>query len=211
MALAKMTWDELNQLVGYNISEPYDEYYAPMQISQNQKRKRIELAKRLDDVFIALLAEFFYADQIGVIVSSDIYERTKESYLEAVSKSVKPDDYIVNHGIELIATTIAVLLRHTDEPYYYSLDRARAISEGESNSVFNYTEYETAAKNKSWKTWHTIMDGRERDSHAEVNGLRIPIEEPFELAGGYVQYPRDDSMGASDSELCQCRCSLSFS
>lgn len=211
MALAKMTWDELNQLVGYNISEPFDEYYAPMQISAKQKRQRIALAKRLDDVFMVLLAEYFYAEQIGAIVSSDIYERTRQAYIEAVNKFVKPDKYIINHGVELISTTIAVLLRHRDDPYYFSEDRARAIAEGESNSIWNYTEYEDAVKNKSWKTWHTIIDGRERDSHAEVNGMTIPINEPFELAGGYLQYPRDDSLGASETEIISCRCSLTFS
>lgn len=211
MALAKMTWDELNQLVGYNISEPFDEYYAPMQISAKQKRQRIALAKRLDDVFMVLLAEYFYAEQIGAIVSSDIYERTRQAYIEAVNKSVEPDEYIINHGVELISTTIAVLLRHRDDPYYFSEDRARAIAEGESNSIWNYTEYEDAVKNKSWKTWHTIMDGRERDSHAEVNGMTIGIEEVFHLQGGDCYFCRDDSLGMSDEEIAGCRCSLSFS
>lgn len=211
MALAKMTWDELNQLVGYNISEPFDEYYAPMQISAKQKRQRIALAKRLDDVFMVLLAEYFYAEQIGAIVSSDIYERTRQAYIEAVNKSVEPDEYIINHGVELISTTIAVLLRHRDDPYYFSEDRARAIAEGESNSIWNYTEYEDAVKNKSWKTWHTIMDGRERDSHAEVNGMTIGIEEVFHLQGGDCYFCRDDSLGMPDEEIAGCRCSLSFS
>ena len=211
MALAKMTWDELNQLVGYNISEPFDEYYAPMKLTEKQKRQRMDLAERLDDVFIALLAEFFYADQIGAIVSSDIYERTRESYMDAVRQSVEPDYYILNHGIELIATTIAVLMRHQDEPYFYSEDRARAIAEGDSNSIWNHTEYEEAVKNKHHKTWNTIMDGKERDSHAEVNGLTIPINDLFHLQGGDCLYPRDDSYGMSDEEIISCRCSLTFS
>ena len=211
MALAKMTWDELNQLVGYNISEPFDEYYAPMKLTEKQKRQRMALAERLDDVFIALLAEFFYADQIGAIVSSDIYERTRESYMDAVRQSVEPDYYILNHGIELIATTIAVLMRNQDKPYFYSEDRARAIAEGDSNSIWNHTEYEEAVKNKHYKTWHTIMDGKERESHAEVNGLTIPINDVFHLQGGDCYYPRSDELGLSDDEIVNCRCSLTFS
>lgn len=211
MALAKMTWDELNQLVGYNISEPFDEYYAPMKLTEKQKRQRMDLAERLDDVFIALLAEFFYADQIGAIVSSDIYERTRESYMDAVRQSVEPDYYILNHGIELIAATIAVLMRHQDEPYFYSEDRARVIAENDSNSIWNHTEYEEAVKNKHYKTWHTIMDGKERESHAEVNGLTIPINDVFHLQGGDCYYPRSDELGLSDDEIVNCRCSLTFS
>lgn len=211
MALAKMTWDELNELVGYEVSEPFSEYFAPMQISEEQKRKRVELAEELDAVFIALLSEYFYADQLDAIVASDIYDRTREEYLLAIGAAVEVDDYLYNHGIEVIASTIDVLLRHNDEPYYFSKDRARAIAENESNSVWNHTEYEDAVKNKKRKTWNTIMDGRERDSHAELNGTTIPIDEPFEAQGGYLLYPRDDSLGASETEIASCRCSLTFS
>ena len=211
MALAKMTFDELNQLVGYKVSEPYYEYYEPMKISREQKRKRIELAERLDEVFLAMLMECFYAEQYDTIVSSDIVQRTRDAYIEAISESVEPDEYLYNHGIEVIVAALTVLYKHRNDPFYFSEDRARAIAEGDSNSVFNYTEYEEAARNKRYKTWNTIMDGHERDSHAEVNGTTLPIGEPFTLRGGQVQFPRDDSMSVSDDEICGCRCSLSFS
>lgn len=212
MALAKMTWDELNQLVGYKISEPFDEYYEPMRITEEQKRKRIELAERLDEVFIALLAEMFYAEQLGIVVNSDIYDRTRDSYLEAISESVEPDETLFDHGVELIYATLEVLSRHDDEEWFYSEDRARAIAEEDSNYIWAYEEFgEAIDGNAQYKTWLTIMDGRERDSHAEVNEMTIPIDEPFELAGGLLMYPGDDSMGVSDDELCGCRCSLSFS
>ena len=210
MSLAKMSFDELNALVGYKISEPFEQYFAPMELTEEQKEKRIELAKRLDDVFIALLAEYFYADQLDTVVNSDIFEQTRLEYILALENSVMPDAYIESHAMSVITNTVAVLSRHKDEPYFYSADRARAIAEEESNSIWNYTEYEDAVKNKNFKTWHTVMDGKERESHAEVNGLTIGIDEPFELQGGAVMFPRDDSLGASDSELASCRCSLTF-
>ena len=211
MALAKMSWDELNQLVGRKISEPYDEYYAPMHITEEQKRKRIRLAEDLEDVFIALLAELFYCEQEGIKIPADIYDRALEEYLAVIGSAVVTDDYLIEHAISTIADTIAVLKRHENQEYYYSMDRAMAISEGESNSVWNYTEFEEAVKNKKFKTWHTIMDGKERESHAEVNGLTIPIEDAFELRGGYLRFPMDTELGCSDDEVVSCRCSLSFS
>ena len=54
------------------------------------------------------------------------------------------------------------------------------------------------------------MDGHERDGHAEVNGVVLPINEPFLLRGGYVQFPRDDSLGVDETETSGCRCSLEF-
>lgn len=211
MALAKMTWDELNQLVGYKVSEPFKEYYAPMKISAAQKQKRTKLAEQINGLFIGLLSEYFYAEQLKIIVMSDIYERTRREYLEIIENYVQPDEYIIAHVLSTITNTIEVLLRHKEDPYFYSKDRARAIAENEANSIFNHTEYEDAIKNKHFKTWNTIMDGRERDSHAEVNGITIPIDEPFQLRGGYLQYPRDDSLDVSDDEIAGCRCSLTFS
>ena len=211
MDLAKMSFDELNELVGYKVSEPYEEYYAPMQISEKQKRNRIMMAQELDNVFLGLLAHIFYSEQLGIVIASDLYERTRQEYIAAISDMVEPDEYVYNHATSIIANTVAVLYKHRDDPYFYSADRARAIAESEANVIFGHTEYEDAVKNKKFKTWHTTMDGRERDSHAEVNGTTLPILEAFELQGGYLQFPGDDSLDVSESELANCRCVLSFS
>lgn len=212
MALAKMSWDELNQLVGYKRSEPFDEYFEPMQISEEQKEERIALAERLYEVFVGLLLECFYADQLDTVIAADIHDRTRNAYLDAVEGSAVLDDYIYDHAIEIIETVIQVLQRHDDDPYYYSDDRGRVIAENESNLIIGHEELEEAmVSGYRYKTWNTIMDGRERDSHADVNGTTIPIDEPFELAGGLMMQPLDSSLGASDEEICGCRCSLSFS
>ena len=211
MALSKLSWDELNSLVGHKISEPYEQYFEPMQISKKQKERRIALARKLEAVFISLLAEIFYCKQLGVRIKPDIYRRAEEMYLAVIASVVKTDEYLITHATNVIADTIAVLKRHEDEAFYYSEDRAMAISEGESNSVWNHTEFEEAVKNKQYKTWNTIMDGRERESHAEVNGVTIPINDLFELRGGYMLYPRSDEYGASEDEIVNCRCSLTFS
>lgn len=211
MALSKMSWDELNILVGYDVSEPYDEYYAPMHITKRQKERRIALAEDLEIVFAGLLEEIFYCEQLGVSIPDDIYQRAVEEYMSVIGSVVTTDEYLIDHATSTVADTIAVLRRHREDPFYYSKDRAMAISEDEANSVWNHSEYKDARKKYKNKTWDTIMDGKERDSHAELNGVTLPIDEPFLARGGYLLYPRDDSMGASPEELHRCRCSLSFS
>ena len=212
MALSKMSWDELNQLVGYKISEPYDEYFDPMQISEEQKQKRIKMAEEIESVMADLLIEMFYAEQYDTPVFDVAYRDAVQAYIAALAVlGIEPDDYLQNHAEEIIANVLEVLSKHQDDPWFYSKDRAIALAEGESNSIWNYTEYEDAVKNKRWKTWHTIMDGRERESHAEANGTRIPINDVFHLQGGDCYFPRDDSLGMSDEEIISCRCSLSFS
>ena len=212
MALAKMTFDELNQLVGYKISEPYDEYFRPMRISEEQKRRREEMARLFDEVFVGMMAELFYMDQNDLsLISWEFMNRIRQEYLDAVAAMVIVDDYIRDHAESLVADIVEKVTRHRDDEWFYSEDRARAISEEESNAIWNYTEYEDAVRHARYKTWNTIMDGKERESHAEVNGVTIGINDVFHLHGGDCYYPKDDSLGMSDDEIVSCRCSLTFS
>ena len=212
MAFANMSWDELNQLVGFKRSEPFEQYYAPMKITEAQKRKRIELAEQLEDVMIGLLSFMFYAQQQGTIPYTDAYERAYEEYILILNNILNPDEYLLNHAETVLTDIISVTYRHPDEEYYYSADRARLISENEANSIYNYDEFQDAIDNGyHYKTWETIMDGKERESHAEVNGVTIPINDVFHLQGGDCYYPRSDELGMSDEEIVNCRCSLSYS
>lgn len=54
------------------------------------------------------------------------------------------------------------------------------------------------------------MDNHERESHAEANGMVVPIDNPFELAGGALMHPHDYSLGCSEDELINCRCSVEY-
>mgnify|MGYP006284163615 CR=1 FL=1 len=60
------------------------------------------------------------------------------------------------------------------------------------------------------KTWHSMEDAKVRPSHAAVNGTTVPMEQPFVLAGGLMLKPRDGSLGASLSEIVNCRCEVSY-
>lgn len=64
---------------------------------------------------------------------------------------------------------------------------------------------------KEWgiqqQEWLTAMDGRQRDSHAAMNGQTVPVGQPFTLpSGAQLMYPGDGSMGASLADIIQCRC-----
>lgn len=215
-------FDELNRLVGYEISVPIDEFYEPMKLSKKQKWKRQETARKIEDMLIDLFAILFLFQRYGTGSYEEQVEIARERYITIVEQNTDAEltPYMASHAEFLFADMLEKTFRHSDEAFYYSADRARAIAENDSNSIWNNTEYEEAVKggrnpttgrSYRFKTWHTIMDGRERNSHAEVNGVTIPINEPFELQGGYCNYPRDDSLGISDDELVNCRCSLSFS
>ena len=211
MALPVANFDELNRLVGFERSMSISKYFDGMRLTKQQKAYRKQLARDLYAEMVWLMSYMFYARQQGISISMDALNEIRERYRDAIGDTFAIDLYISTHIDSITADIIDATNRHKDDPYFYSKDRARFIAEEESNSLWAYSDYEDAVKNKSYKTWLTIMDGHQRDSHAEVNGMTIPISEPFDLQGGSVLYPRDESLGAEDSELIACRCSLTFS
>lgn len=61
--------------------------------------------------------------------------------------------------------------------------------------------------------WHTIKDGRQRDSHDSMNGQQVRgLDMPFQTPNGAaLLYPGDVSLGAAGSETISCRCDESIS
>lgn len=59
------------------------------------------------------------------------------------------------------------------------------------------------------KTWITRMDGKERESHRELNGQTVPFDEPYQLPdGGTIMRPHDPAAPAR--ETVNCRCAQAF-
>lgn len=56
------------------------------------------------------------------------------------------------------------------------------------------------------KEWSAFMDSRVRDAHAELNGQRVDIDEPFDSMLGPIMCPGDP--GADPANVYNCRCTL---
>lgn len=219
MNISSLSFDELNKLVGMKRSEDFARYFAPMKLTEEQKRQRIELADRLEDEFLFVLAWMF---ESYPNINTDMVEELKDRYIDALVEL----GIITNTATEIAtaaeqehrlqaekfaADTVTATAQNKDDPYFYSHDRARLLAEGEANTVYNLEEYDAALLGGLMlKTWETAGDTHVRDSHQEIEGTTIPIDEPFEVGGYYMQYPRDGSMGAGAEEIANCRCSLTY-
>lgn len=83
--------------------------------------------------------------------------------------------------------------------------RSLTTARTELTGAIGYGTHETLqAEGETEHEWSTVMDGRERDSHAEADGQVVPIGEPFKLAGGDAMFPGDPSLPPEES--CNCRC-----
>ena len=203
------SFDELNRLVGYKRSMDIDKFFDEMPITKEQKRLRKAFANRLEDEMVWLMSFLFYTRDNPQYITA--LKEIRDRYRECAEKDLLFEAFVSQRIEQATADIIAATARHKDDLYFYSKDRARAISESESNIVWSHTEYTEAVKNKSHKQWLTIMDGHERDSHAEGNGIVMPINEPFVLWGGMMQYPRDtETYTPDESEYMGCRCGIRF-
>lgn len=61
-----------------------------------------------------------------------------------------------------------------------------------------------------FKTWNTVLDERTRLSHVEADRQRVPVNQPFRVQGQQLMVPGDTSLGASISNIANCRCSAVF-
>ena len=52
-------YNELNNIVGLTRSEDYQEYFSDMDLSDDDKEKRIELAQEMENNFLFVLALIF--------------------------------------------------------------------------------------------------------------------------------------------------------
>lgn len=56
------------------------------------------------------------------------------------------------------------------------------------------------------KRWSSILDQKTRPAHAAAHGQRVPIEQAYTVDGEMLMFPGDTSLGASISNVANCRC-----
>lgn len=93
---------------------------------------------------------------------------------------------------------------------WLSQDRANTIALNEANWKWNNEEYFEVLDKKKTKIWHTALDEKVRMTHIVMEGVTLPINEPFHVGSSLMQYPLDTSLGASASEIVNCRCTVEY-
>lgn len=193
-----MKLDELNKLL--------TRYFDAMEISAEDKRKRIMLGLDLYDAFIYILltikADYRISDKVA----------PQEGYIESLNFRIKDvlnennlpyeEEYIPQLSKDIVEATF----RHLDEDYYFSEDRAVLITQNEANTIMNNADYVKAKSSGcKYKQWLTEGDGKVRDAHVMVDMMKIPIDEYFPVGGDNMRYPHDYMNGSAEN-LINCRC-----
>ena len=205
----------------FDYEEYLDEYFDPMELTDEEKENRKEIAKEIRDAilfwFSLLMLYYRYA-----IVDRDSLKTSLRSRLaQVVYNHSTADAYTVQYLDTLtnsvFDTTMKDIDKQTQDAYAdgaYELDRTYALSDeratfigaNEADSIGNREEWLKAIEEgKTHKTWKAFIDKRTRKDHEKMDGKRIPIKEYFKFPDCKGLYPHDE-VHLSAKQCVNCRC-----
>lgn len=201
------------------IKQAFDEYFDEMDLEEEEIEDRKDLAKNMvggfNYLFALIVASTLIENNVDAQYYYDLLEGSyKDSLLSTEGFNLDVDEdsylgqYIRSQSEKIVDTTIL----HATDDYYSSLERAIFVSENESNAVANYRQQLNAIKmGYTTKKWVAHIDKKTRKTHIHTNGMERDIYEPFLVGDGYMQFPKDSSLGIDDKEIINCRCVVHYS
>ena len=210
---------------------PIKQFFAEMGMEDVDYDSRVALATKLSTDYDTILKMMILSlvlgeEVVAVQMASSLAQRITDTLRNHFKENPRyalegrqidvlmdySDFYLLRQIQEESEYFVDVTLRHLNDEYYFSTDRATLAAENEVNSVANYSEYALALlSGKTKKTWRTMGDNRVRESHRMLNLTTLPIAEPFSIMGSAMKFPKDESLGADREELVGCRCWATYS
>ena len=211
MMFTNLSFDELNALVTNERSLPYETYFGEMTLPEEEKAERIKMAEDLEEVFITTMIWLFTLEQANNTNYEPVRQLMEDDYMEVLRKYVEVDNYLKTYVKSFSYDVIDSTKKHKNDPYYYSLDRARFMAENEVNTAINHARYiEAVNAGKTMKRWESIIDEVTRKDHIEINGKYIPIGQAFRVCDSWMLFPKDMSMNPNPNQVINCRCSIMY-
>ena len=208
MIRTTLKFDELNSLS----RKRYEEYFDVMGITKDMKTERVLLAMALEDEFIEILSWIQYKKERGEQFFLESMSMFEKAFLAVALTRIGMTEELRATAKNFAEDVALSTFNHQDEDYYLSIDRAINMAGTEANAIDCYAEFaEALERGETRKTWHSLLDGRERKWHHDADGQTVPIREPFEILGELLMYPLDTSLGATADNIANCRCYMTFS
>lgn len=129
-----------------------------------------------------------------------IINGTTQEYLQALKPAIA-DAITAGASHDTIAEMLA------GEFDKLSTTRAQLIARTETMASVNAGQaavYKVEGVEK--KEWLATIDNETRDSHAAMDGVQVPIDEPFDVDGEQMMQPGDAAGGPGNT--CNCRCTV---
>lgn len=199
--------DEINNIR----SEKPKDYFAVMELTPEQLKKRLEYTEKafpIFDLILILILTMRDYETIDVdYIKTTLIDRLTTLFLDFTT----PDDYLIDYAINTAENFVDTTIEHQDDEYYTSEDRALFNAENSANDVANYVEYQEAIeKGKTHKMWISKADVKVRKTHQLVSSKKIPIDKLFEVGKAKMRFPKDYEAGEHPEETVNCRCTVKY-
>lgn len=206
--------DELNIASQESMrSLPYEQYFGEMELTDEEKEERIALAEKFEKEFLFILSLIVVMQEHDTIQWDSIQAQIESRYRNALQGVIDVDDYVEDYIRQFSSDMVDSSKRNENDAYNTSYDRARYISENESNLMYNHKGLADAIKaGKTKKTWVTMRDKRVRKTHRALDGKTIKITDAFFVGDSMMMFPADrETYSASATECVNCRCTCKYS
>lgn len=220
---------ELDEMHIKERAVPYEEYFAPMDITKIQKKRRLAFARFFEEIMLYIFDLIgTYIEYEGIadynVIKSELskeYTKLVKGEYEDKELEIFNDYFVFDEDVEFYIKQFTTDFARTTQKnqsniWYTSEDRAKFIAENEANTILNYGEYkEAVGRGFTRKRWYSFLDNRVRDTHAIANGQTIPIDEYFHVGNALLFFPKDCITPKSTGmlhpeEIVNCRCSMRY-
>lgn len=167
--------------------------------------KLLNKASNIDNLMSIWAKSFaFVGQQVGA-QRVTLVSGTAKNTLISVTQKLMADPAFMNQGEKVKAKMLKTQFNK------YSTYQAKRLVRTEATNAANYATIESALTvfegGDLMKTWHTSIDGRERESHGAANGQTVPTAGKFSVQGQFLKWAGDPAGSASN--VINCRCGVS--
>lgn len=208
--MATIRIDEINT-PSFDAEEYINTYFIPMRITKEQRAEREQASRDFREylltLFLLLGIQSEYLAVNWTYIEDQFRIEFERAALRYANNTQMLTDYIADKASEFVRVT----KENMDKGEYWTSDeRATYEAVNEANEVLAINEYQKAVDSgMKYKTWHGMMDAKERKSHVAVEGKKIPINDYFHLEKGILLFAGD--FYHCPAESYNCRCALEYS
>ena len=198
----------------FDYEEYLDEYFDPMELADEEKEERKDIAKQIRNAMIAwfLLILMYY--RFSIPLDEEYLRNSLRSRLATVIYgNATADAYLVTYIDKLskgLADTTFEDIKKRDKVdenlKVFSDERATEIGANEANTIGNHEAYLRAIEaGMNYKQWRSFQDNRVRKDHERMDGKKIPIRSYFRFPDCKMLYAHDEVNGSA-KQVVNCRC-----
>ena len=204
----------------FDYEEYLDDYFDPMELSEEEKEDRKDTAREIRDVMLWWLLLLSMYVRFGISYDEDNMRGQLRSRLSSVIYSHSTADAYLLQYIDKLTTDVAdTTFKRVEEKketikeddYIFSDQRATEIGANEANSIGNHEDYLKAIEDgKNYKKWVAFKDNRVRKDHERMDDKKIPIKSYFKFPDCKMLYAHDEVNGTA-RQCTNCRCLTKYS